>query len=65
MAEVIKSATLGYSKFFEVLQGTLGESLLRILGAITLFVVGWIVALLVRAGLCKGLRLQRLNCRLG
>ncbi|MEE9344018.1 MAG: mechanosensitive ion channel [Methylococcales bacterium] len=59
------SATSDFSKLFESLQGTLGESLPSILGAITIFVIGWIVALLVRAGLRKGLKILKLNRRLG
>ncbi len=50
-----------YSRLLESLQGTLGESLPGILGAIAIFVIGWIAALLIRAGLRKGLGLLEIN----
>jgi hypothetical protein len=58
-------STLNFSRLFESLQGTLGKSLPSILGAIAIFIIGWIIALVIRAGLRKGLGLLRLNERLG
>jgi len=47
------------------LQNTLGENLPSILGALAILVVGWIVAVLVRAGLRRTLRFVKLNDRIG
>ncbi|HFD11448.1 MAG TPA: hypothetical protein ENJ32_03100, partial [Crenotrichaceae bacterium] len=59
------AATSDFSRLYESLQGTLGESLPGILGAIAIFIIGWIVALVIRAGLRKGLGLLNINNRLG
>lgn len=61
----MESTKLGFGKLFESLQGTMGESLPNILGAIAIFVIGWIVALIVRAGLKKALGALKLNGRFG
>ncbi len=58
-------STLNFNRLFESLQGTLGKSLPSILGAIAIFIIGWIIALVIRAALRKGLGLLRLNDRLG
>jgi hypothetical protein len=58
-------SSFNFSKLFESLQGTLGESLPSILGAIAIFVIGWIVALIIRTALRKGLGALHLNDRLG
>ncbi len=52
------------SKLFESLQGTLGEALPSILGALAILVIGWFVAIIIRAGVRKGLGLAKLNHRL-
>lgn len=49
---------------FESLQGTLGQTLPSILGALAILVLGWFVAVLVRAGIRRGLRLVGLNERI-
>lgn len=45
------------------LQNTLGEHLPKIVGAIGILIVGWIVALIIRAAIRKGLSLIKLNQR--
>ena len=52
------------TKLFESLQGTLGEALPSILGALAILVIGWFVAIVFRAGARKGLGLLNLNQRL-
>lgn len=52
------------TKLFESLQGTLGEALPSILGALAILVIGWFVAILIRAAARKGLGLAKLNHRL-
>ena len=61
----MESTKLGFGKLFESLQGTMGESLPNILGAVAIFVIGWIVAMIVRAGLKKALGALKLNGRFG
>ncbi len=51
------------SKLVESLQGSLGTTLPAVLGALAILVVGWIVALVVRAGIRKSLGLVKLNDR--
>ncbi|MGP0594768.1 mechanosensitive ion channel [Nitrospira sp. T9] len=52
------------SKLTETLQVNLGETLPNVLGALGILILGWIVALLVRAGIRKGLGLLNVNQRL-
>ena len=47
------------------MQNTLGENLPSILGALVILIVGWVVAVLVRAGLRRSLGFFRLNERIG
>ncbi len=49
------------TKLFESLQETVGQLLPSLLGALAILIVGWFVAIILRAGLKKGLKLVRLN----
>jgi len=51
------------TKFVEALQSTLGTSLPSVLGALAILVVGWLVAIVVRVGIRRGLALVRLDER--
>jgi len=53
------------SKLTETLQETLGSSLPGILGALGILIIGWFVAIVIRAGVRKGLGFLQLNKRLG
>lgn len=53
------------SNLFESLLGTLGESLPGVLGALLILIIGWFVAIIVRAGIRKGLKLLRIDERVG
>ena len=55
---------MDFSTLIQSVQSTLGENLPAILGALAILVLGWIVALLVRAGVKKSLGLMRLNERI-
>lgn len=50
--------------FFSSLQSTLGQHIPGILGAILILVVGWVLAVLARAGVKKGLSLLDVNSRI-
>jgi hypothetical protein len=52
------------TRFLEALQTTLGTALPTIVGALAILMVGWIVAVAIRAGLRHGLRFARLNDRI-
>ncbi|WNM58377.1 mechanosensitive ion channel [Candidatus Nitrospira allomarina] len=52
------------SKLTETLQVNLGETLPNVLGALGILLLGWIVALLVRAGIRKALGMLNVNQRL-
>jgi hypothetical protein len=52
------------TKLLETLQVTLGSTLPGLLGALGILVIGWLVALIVRAGVRKGMGLLQLNQRL-
>jgi hypothetical protein len=52
------------SSFVNSMQGTLGERIPGIVGAIAILVVGWFVAIVVRAAVRKGLGYFRLNERI-
>ncbi len=52
------------SKLTETLQVNLGETLPNVLGALGILILGWIVALIVRAGIRKGLGMLNVNQRL-
>jgi hypothetical protein len=53
------------TKLTESLQETLGSSLPGILGALGILIIGWFVAIVIRAGVRKGLGFLQLNKRLG
>ena len=53
------------SKLTETLQETLGSSLPGILGALGILIIGWFVAIVIRAGVRKGLGFLQLNKRIG
>lgn len=52
------------SRLTETLQVNLGETLPNVLGALGILILGWIVALLIRAGIKKGLGMLNVNQRL-
>lgn len=52
------------SEFMSALQSTLGTQLPAIIGAILILVVGWFVAVAVRAGVRKSLSLLKVNQRI-
>ncbi len=52
------------SKLIETLQETLGGTLPSVLGALGILIVGWLVAMAVRAGIRKGLGMLNVNQRL-
>ncbi len=52
------------SKLIETLQETLGGTLPSVLGALGILIVGWFVAMAVRAGIRKGLGMLNVNQRL-
>jgi len=51
------------SALFSSLESTLGTQLPRIVGAIAILIVGWLIAVLVRAGVHRLLALLRVNAR--
>lgn len=53
----------GLTTLWDSLQGTLGASIPQVLGALAIFVVGWFVAALVKAGTRRALALLRINQR--
>ena len=53
------------TKLTETLQETLGATLPNVLGALGILVIGWFVAVTIRAGVRKGLGLINLNKQLG
>ncbi|MBS0408156.1 MAG: hypothetical protein JSS17_17675, partial [Proteobacteria bacterium] len=48
---------------WDALQGALGANLAQLLGALGIFIVGWFVAALVKAGARKALGALRINAR--
>lgn len=52
------------TRFVESLQSTLGASLPSVLGALAILIVGWLVAIVVRAGIRRGLAVVRLDERI-
>jgi len=52
------------SKLIETLQETLGGTLPSVLGALGILILGWFVAMAVRAGIRKGLGMLKVNQRL-
>ncbi len=52
------------SKLMDSLQGTLGETLPTVLGALAILVVGWFIAVAVRGGVRKSLGFLKVNDRL-
>ncbi len=53
------------TKLTETLQETLGSTLPGVLGAVGVLIIGWFVAVAIRAGVRKGLEALELNKRLG
>ena len=53
----------GLTTLWDSLQGSLGAHIPQVLGALAIFIVGWFVAALVKAGARKGLGALRLNER--
>jgi hypothetical protein len=53
-----------FSAFFSSLQSTLGQHIPGIFGALVILLVGWLIAVLVRAGVRKGLSLLDVNSRI-
>jgi hypothetical protein len=53
------------TKLTETLQETLGATLPGVLGAVGILILGWFVAVAIRAGVKKGLGALQLNKRLG
>jgi len=53
------------TKLTETLQETLGATLPGVLGAVGILIIGWFVAVVIRAGVKKGLGVLQLNKRLG
>ncbi|MFO7570246.1 MAG: mechanosensitive ion channel [Smithellaceae bacterium] len=51
------------STMWNAIQTGLGGNIPTLLGALVILVVGWLVAVIVRAGIRKGLRVVRLNAR--
>ena len=52
------------SKLVDSLQGTLGETLPTVLGALAILIVGWLIAILIRGGVRKSLKFLKVNDRL-
>jgi hypothetical protein len=52
------------TKLIDSLQSTLGQNLPSILGALGILIVGWLVAVILRAGVRRGLGAIKLNARL-
>jgi hypothetical protein len=55
---------MDFSAMFGSLQTTLGTQLPRVLGAIGILIVGWLVAVIVRAGVNRLLAVLRVNARI-
>ena len=55
---------LDLSNLFNSLQESLGTTVPAVLGAVAILLVGWIVAIIVRAGLKRGLGFLKINERL-
>ena len=53
-----------FSAFFSSLQSTLGQHIPGIFGALAILLVGWVLAILARAGVRKGLSLLDVNSRI-
>ncbi len=53
------------TKLFETLQETLGATLPGVLGAVGILIIGWFVAVVIRAGVKKGLGVLQVNRRIG
>ena len=54
---------MDFSTLVESLQVTLGESLPRILAGLGILILGWLVAVLFRAGIRRSLSLFKVNER--
>lgn len=51
------------TRFLDTLQETVGQTLPSLVGAVLILLVGWIIAIVIRAGTRRGLRFLRLNER--
>jgi hypothetical protein len=56
---------MNFATFIESLQSTLGTHVPSIIGALALLIVGWFLAVLVRAGVRKSLSALKVNERIG
>jgi hypothetical protein len=56
---------MDFNTFSSALQQSLGAHIPQILGALAVFVLGWLLAVVARAGTRRLLRLARLNQRIG
>ncbi len=52
---------MDFTQLWESLASTLGDTLPRILAAVAILIVGWVVAVIVRAAVRRGLRMVNLN----
>lgn len=55
---------MDFSSFLASLQDTLGTHLPGILGALGILIVGWVIAVVARAGVRKSLSLLKVNTRI-
>ncbi|MBT8093604.1 MAG: mechanosensitive ion channel [Gammaproteobacteria bacterium] len=55
---------MNLESFYQSLQSTLGDTLPGLLAAVGILIVGWFVAMLLRAGTRRGLKMARLNERI-
>lgn len=55
---------MNFPSFTEALQGAFGSHVPQILGAVVIFIIGWLIAVLARAGTRRLLSLMRLNERI-
>ena len=55
---------MNFESFSEALQGAFGSHVPQILGAVLIFIIGWLIAVVARAGVRRLLSLMRLNERI-
>lgn len=55
---------MNFQTFSDALQQALGAQIPQVLGALAILVLGWLLAVVVRASVCRGLKLLRLNERI-
>jgi hypothetical protein len=61
----MENQTMSMHTLWESLQGTLGSHIPQLLGALGIFLLGWVIAVLVRAGARRSLGALRVNERFG